>query len=62
MLSERSQTQKVKLSHLVEIQEQAKLYYSDRNQNNGNLCVIGIDWKEAQENFLGRWEHSLYLK
>lgn len=53
MLSERRQTQKVKLSHLVEIQQLAKLSYSDRNWNNGNLCALGMDWKEAQENLLG---------
>lgn len=53
MLSERRQTQKVKLFHLVEIQQLGKLSYSDGNQNNGNLCVLGMDWKEAQENFLG---------
>ena len=47
MLSERRQTQKVKLSHLVEIQQLAKLCSSDRNQNNGNLCVLGMNWKEA---------------
>ena len=29
-----------------------KLGYCDRNQSSGFLQWIGIDWKEAQENFL----------